>query len=679
MTHPPSPPRHDDRADDDAAPPRAQLGALASLGNVTRDIARLNSGLWERLWFTLERFMLRGPASRLLVIVAAVGLLSLAGGLLVRRADPTFTSNGDAIWWAFLRLTDPGYLGDDTGFWRALISTFLTIAGYVFFLGALVAILTQWLNQKIAELELGLRPISMEGHVVVLGWGARSVRVIEGLVRAGTRGEIWLRQTGRRRLRIATLTDRVGPGHAQDLRDRLGDEYDDRELILRSGSPLRLDHLRRVDVGAAAAVVVPAASREDPDNEVSSDARIIKTALTLASYVDPDQLPTLVVEMGDERKIAAARRIYPGTLAAVPSDRLIASLLARSMAAPGIARVVNLLLAPGHGASLYVRRFDAFGGMRFGEAADRFPSAVLVGRVTGPDHGEVELAPSPDIRLLDDDLLVLIAADFEAAEPAEPAALPSVGEVGALRVPPPRRHIFILGWNRLAPELLEELAHEPEPPTEVTVISMIKIKQRERDLADHGLVPDGFTLRHEEGSFTRLSTLERHRVNEADGIIVLASDWHATGEQADAHAITALVLLVQIFDDDGIDRHPSVSIELTDDDNAAMVSGRDLDAITGSTMISYTLSHAVLNPAFAGVLREIFQPARGLSVVNPTGLIASGRQPFGAIQAHARAHGLIAIGLIYEDGREPQLAVPRDRVVDIDDEARLVVLGALPR
>ena len=62
--------------------------------------------------------------------------------------DPTPCWSGHddlpaAIWWAFLRLTDPGYLGEDHGVIPRTVSTVLTLAGYVVFLGALVAIMTK--------------------------------------------------------------------------------------------------------------------------------------------------------------------------------------------------------------------------------------------------------------------------------------------------------------------------------------------------------------------------------------------------------------------------------------------------------------------------------------------------------------------------------------------------------
>ena len=67
------------------------------------------------LVFQLEQVMVRGPLWRFALMLVLVVLVALVAGLLVRAIAPGFDSEEDAIWWAFLRLTDPGYLGDDEG------------------------------------------------------------------------------------------------------------------------------------------------------------------------------------------------------------------------------------------------------------------------------------------------------------------------------------------------------------------------------------------------------------------------------------------------------------------------------------------------------------------------------------------------------------------------------------
>ena len=105
--------------------------------------------------FTIERLLLRGLHYRLFFAAVIIALVSVSAGLLVVLLDPKFDDTGAAVWWSFLRLSDPGYLGDDEGAVSVTISTVVTVLGYVLFLGLLVAILTQWMNTLIERVESG--------------------------------------------------------------------------------------------------------------------------------------------------------------------------------------------------------------------------------------------------------------------------------------------------------------------------------------------------------------------------------------------------------------------------------------------------------------------------------------------------------------------------------------------
>jgi hypothetical protein len=138
--------------------------------------------LLDRLRYALERLFMRGAQYRLLAVAALIGLISVTGGALAMLASGAFDSFGEAVWWAFLRLTDPGYLGDDVGTLNRTVSTILTVLGYVVFLGALVAIMTQWLNARMERLESGLTPVVRNDHVLVLGWTNRTDAIVRELL-----------------------------------------------------------------------------------------------------------------------------------------------------------------------------------------------------------------------------------------------------------------------------------------------------------------------------------------------------------------------------------------------------------------------------------------------------------------------------------------------------------------
>ena len=85
--------------------------------------------LRDRLRFGLERLVLRGLRYRLLLAAAIVLVVALVTGALVAALDTGFSDLGEAVWWSFLRLTDPGYLGDDEGVARRVISTVVDYRG----------------------------------------------------------------------------------------------------------------------------------------------------------------------------------------------------------------------------------------------------------------------------------------------------------------------------------------------------------------------------------------------------------------------------------------------------------------------------------------------------------------------------------------------------------------------
>src|SRR5690554_8060953 len=62
----------------------------------------------DRVKFFVERQLVKGAGFQLLVAAAFIALIALFGGALMLPLGGDFGQVGDAIWWAFLRLTDPG-------------------------------------------------------------------------------------------------------------------------------------------------------------------------------------------------------------------------------------------------------------------------------------------------------------------------------------------------------------------------------------------------------------------------------------------------------------------------------------------------------------------------------------------------------------------------------------------
>ena len=196
--------------------------------------------------FRLEGLLLRGTGFRLILIAASIGVISVLAGTVVLFTEGGFDSPFQAFWWAFLRLSDPGYLGDDVGTVRRVVSTVLTVLGYVIFMGALVAIMIQWLNDTLRRLEAGYTPIASDDHVLVVGYTSRTTTILAEMLESEGRVQRFLRRHDAAKLRLVLLDDEVSAERRYELAERLGDLYDDRQIILRSGTPLRIEHLLRV-------------------------------------------------------------------------------------------------------------------------------------------------------------------------------------------------------------------------------------------------------------------------------------------------------------------------------------------------------------------------------------------------------------------------------------------------
>ncbi len=126
------------------------------------------------VYSALGVLIMRGPVARFGLILALLLFLALVAGLVIRQLVPGFDSLGDAVWWAFEHVVVPEYVDGDEGVTRRTVATALIVLGSILFAGVVIAILVQWLEETTARLELGLTPVALDAHVVLLGWTSRT-------------------------------------------------------------------------------------------------------------------------------------------------------------------------------------------------------------------------------------------------------------------------------------------------------------------------------------------------------------------------------------------------------------------------------------------------------------------------------------------------------------------------
>lgn len=620
-------------------------------------------GFLRRSQFFLERLVQRGILSQLLLMAMLVVAVAVIGGVAAWALTPGFESLGVAVWWSFLRLTDPGYLGDDQGALLRVIATIVTVLGYVLFMGSLIAIMTQWLAYTIRKLESGLTPIAMEHHFVILGWTNRTSEIIKKLLTAeGRMGRFLARRAGAGKLRVVVLADEVNAQLRQDLRDGLGSHWNESQIFLRSGSSLQREHLERLDLQRAAVIMIPGADFALGGAELM-DTRVVKTLLTLDGIFRAEPTvrpPHVIVELFDPRKASIARDAIGARTEIIVGDRLISRLFSQSLRHTGVANVLIELLSHREGNTLYLRSLQELAGSSPRALVNVFPQAVVLGVVSMEDGApSVHLDPARDVVLKEDDRLIFLAESYEHCKPTmgARAELPASRAGSLAPVPEPaQRRLLILGWSYKIPALLEELLASSDCRFVITILSKVVESEREKVL-DHLDLTGRLTVEHVVGDYSLerdLVRVEPHRFNH---VLFLASGSMQSSEEADARTILGLLLLRSLLRASA--SGPEVLVELLDPDNASILGEAEEVVFVSTRMLSHLLAHVGLLPELNAVFDALI--CTGGTEIELRRLADLGidgeRVTFTEVQLAAASLGCVGLGFFVapEPGAKPQV------------------------
>ena len=630
--------------------------------------------------FRVERFLLGGAQNRLVFIAILLLLVSLAGGFFVHLIDPQLSIFEDAVWWAFLRLSDPGYLGDDQGALKRTVATVITILGYVLFMGALVAIMTQWLHASIAKLESGLTPISKNGHILILGWTNRTPAIVREILTSGTRLKRFLKYLERGGLHIVILAPEVGPQLTVELKEELGEYWNPRKITLRSGIPIRPEDLKRVDCLHASVIILPGKPLYEKTID-SIDAGTVKALLSISSLAEQNGLetyPPVVTEIMDNRRAAVTEQAYAGDVEVVSSNSIISRLICQIVRHPGLSYVYSELLTHEHGNALYIRECTETVGMKWKQASRAFGSAIPLGVLrSSAKEKSIQFCPDLEYEIRPEDLFVFVAPGAK-----ESKIVPDIqpDEIQTKNIFPSKKTVrkkklLFLGWSQKVPFLIEELSRYSEELYEIEIMSVVPSKERVEALSRHSKKHSNIAIKHIELDYTLPSGIAKCRPQNFDFVLFLASDWIQSGEETDARSILGYLLLHE-----EMKLHktkPETLIELVDPDNEDLFSEREGEVIISPRIVSHLVGGISLRSELNLVFNELFQSAGAefdFQKVSDYGL--SGKQTFKNIQNLVTTTGMIAIGIrINSKPQHPiHLNPNRDLLFDLEPTDDILVL-----
>jgi hypothetical protein len=610
--------------------------------------------------FQLERWLQRGVFHQLLLVAAVIVLVAVLGGLAAFLSTDVFDNPFDAVWWSFLRLTDPGYLGDDEGIGLRIISTIVTVLGDVLFMGSLIAIMTQWLTSTLERFERGLSPISLQGHVVVLGWTSRTPEIVRQLLQARGRLERFLQRHDQRLLRIVVVAEDVDAQRRFRLRKYLGNSWRDRQVFLRSGSPVSSEDLQRFGLPEAAAVVIPGDEYRFGDSG-ASDARAVKTLMNLGVILKNQATgtgPAITAEVFDPRKKTVADRVLQRRKEVVTGDAVVAQLMVQSIRDPRLVDVFTELLTYNDGGSPYIRAFPEFSDQHPNALNALFDKAIVLG-ATRQEEGEIvtHLSPPADFRLRDGDRLVFIARSYGDCLPSSevrtlPKTASGAGDQAELAPAPASLRLMVVGWSQRVLILIDQLLASGYSSVDITVVSRIPTVERKTALQWLPFDQSRLTINHIEADFTAPGVLERLEFDGMDSILLLAGSGAKSAEESDARTIVSYELLVSAFGTKfkSASSTPRITAEMAHVTSKLQFPRSSDLVLIRPRVLGYLQSHVALRRELNSVFSALFMPGHGASIsIQDIGryLSRSGKDVcFAELEEQAAERGEIALGLI---------------------------------
>ncbi|WP_194757096.1 CASTOR/POLLUX-related putative ion channel [Aliidiomarina indica] len=636
--------------------------------------------LYHRFKFYVERLLAAGPFFQLLVVWCIVGVISLIGGFLVFLVARE-ASFSEELWWSFLRLSDPGYLGDDEGLGRRFISTILTVLGYVLFMGTLVAIMTQWLFRKMNRLEQGLTPVTLKNHTVILGWTSRTVPVLHELL-AGRFRKDSLR-------RIVVLADDITAGPTTQLAQEPLSTRQRNRVILRSGASLNPEHLHRVGVAHADTVIIPGRS-QSAEHVLTADSEVIKILMSLEThYGQLKKRPKVIAELQDPGKVNIAVHTYKGPLQLVASDAVIARIMVRSALYPGLFGAINALLVAEDQGQITPVLASSFHGARWQSIYSRFSQATPCGVIRRKDgKKETLLAPDGDFVLDGSDEILLLADNQQGVSPRQGARTgkekPSKPEGDILRMPkrPRKRSVLMLGWNNKVPAVMAEMRRDSRTEFSIMQVSTMNLLEREIHLREQlNIETDTLpNIQCIQKDYTVESNLRALNPTDFDVVMLFSSDRLGTGEEADARSIVGFMVLDYLLSEQeksGVagqrgGTRPQVLVELHDASNTSYVSRSANEVLVSPVVISHVLSQIARYPQLRSVYEQLLSSDGARLSLRSVAPSHYGTVAVAQLQQYALSQGCVLLG-VQQQGRT-QLNMPRSAQIKVDETLQLVVL-----
>ncbi len=548
----------------------------------------------DRLRYRFENTLSKGTIAIIgwlaLLSTAIVVLAALILAAMRIGQDPSDHEHPygffEGAWQAMLRTLDPGVIADDSGWQLRLLMMLVTIGG-IFIVSILIGTITSGLESRLAELRKGRSRVIEQGFTLILGWSSKVFSIV---------GELLIANENQKDPCIVILSDRDKIEMEDEIRAKFPSTKNTR-IICRSGNPLDLDDLAVVDPHSARSIIVLAPETDNPD------IHVIKSVLAITNNPHRKQEPYhIVAEIREPRNLEAAALVGGKEAIYIQGEDLIARVTAQTCRQSGLSVVYTELL-DFDGAEIYFKNEPALAGGTYREIIAAYEDSTVMGIMRG--NGDVLINPPMDTTFNRDDSVIAITEDDDTLvlRPDAGGGLPDTSALSHReRLPPAPERILILGWNRKAQAIIEELDNYVAPGSETIVIcrqdgvrdTLLNVARRMKRQK----------VRFADGDITHAATLAAVKAASFEHVILLSySDLPI--QEADAKTLITLLHLRNLADSAGT--RLSIVSEMMDIRNRALAQiARADDFIVSDKLVSLMMSQLSENKHLEKVFKVLF-------------------------------------------------------------------------
>ncbi len=588
----------------------------------------------ERLRYGFDNTMSRGTIALVGWLLLGTAILVLVGSLTMlvlgigpHDADGNRQGLLDTLWFSLMRSMDAGAIAGDQGRWAYLFGGLAITFGGIFVFSTLIGILSTGIGLRLDELRKGRSFVVESDHTVILGWNSQIFSIVSELVIANA-------STSKGRIVILAEQDKVQM--EDDLRARIADTGRTR-IICRSGNPMDLADLEIVNPHQARSIIILSPEEGDPDSSV------IKAILALTN--NPRRRPApyhIVAEIREQRNLDVAKMVARDEAQLILSGDLISRIAVQTSRQSGLSVVYSELL-DFDGDEIYFQEEPSLVGRTFGDALHAYEDSTVIGLRHA--DGRVQLVPPMNTTIERGTRIIAVSADDNTVVPIGHAA--AAVDEQAIRTPKttpsaPERTV-ILGWNRRAPGIINELDNYVAAGSEILLV--VDDATAEETIATECADLRNIRVTIESGDTTNRRLLNRLDLPSFPHVIVLGYSDQLGPQDADAKTLITLLHLRDIAE--RCEQQFSIVSEMQDIRNRELAEvTRADDFIVSDRLISLLLAQISENRDLAAVFEDLFD-AEGVELyLKPiAGYVRTG-QPvnFYTVVEAARRQGEVAIG-----------------------------------